>query len=469
MTTYTYTTLDFPLSGPHDTKASGISNLGDKIVGNYVYPNPNSTQGGFLTSGFLYSSGTFTTIDPAGPSRVPGEGANGINDAGQIVGTYIDANQLEHAYLYSGGTYTTVDDPNGPQSEARGINKLGEIVGTWFGVSDAGPGGHGFVYSGGTYTTLDDPNATNIFGAGFFTFATGINDSGQIVGSYDSRGRGFPNHGFLYSGGTYTTIDDPAAPGLTNAWGINDAGQIVGDYQDNTGVVHGFLYSGGTFTNIDDPLAVASDFSGQTTVAQGIDAAGDIVGYYIDSSGATHGFLATPDTDTTAEPPGVTAPSSLPVPAGGSTSMGIVLKPVDSDDTISVSISGVPDFEQVTAAGATPTVTHQNGKGGGSSTYTFNALPSADWNNGLILHSSFSGKGRPVNSLTVTASNSTTGETATSAPKTIAVTDPPATSRQQNLTVPDHWVEALAPPNSAPLTSLTASTSQQMTTLVHSS
>ena len=61
-------------------------------------------------------------------------------------------------------------------------------------------------------------------------------------------------------------------------------------------------------------------------------------------------------------------------------------------------------------------------------TYTFSALPSADWNNGLILHSTFAGKGHPTNPLTVTASNTTTGETSTAPVRTIAVTDPPATT-----------------------------------------
>jgi hypothetical protein len=35
--------------------------------------------------------------------------------------------------------------------------------------------------------------------------------------------------GFLYSGGVFTTINNPAAlPGSTSLSGINDAGQIVG-------------------------------------------------------------------------------------------------------------------------------------------------------------------------------------------------------------------------------------------------
>jgi hypothetical protein len=122
----------------------------------------------------------------------------------------------------------------------------------------------------------------------------------------------------------------------------------------------------------------------------------------------------------------LTAPSSLTVAAGGSAPLGIVLTAVDSDDTLSVSISGVPGFESVTAAGATPTIT----KHGTTFTYTFNALPSADWNNGLILHSTYPGKGHPTNPLTVTASNTTAGESSTAPARTISVTDPPATIAQ---------------------------------------
>src|SRR5262249_52781439 len=57
--------------------------------------------------------------------------------------------------------------------------------------------------------------------------ATGINDAGLIVGNQvDSDG---VFHGFLLSGGVYTTLDVPGAIG-TRANGINDAGLIVGIY-----------------------------------------------------------------------------------------------------------------------------------------------------------------------------------------------------------------------------------------------
>src|SRR5262249_32596225 len=81
---------------------------------------------------------------------------------------------------------------------------------------------------------IDDPLGTN------GTFPTGINDAGQIVGYY--RDSTFREHGFLYIGGVFTTLDDPlGSNGLgTEILDINNVGQIVGTYRDSTGVNQGF-------------------------------------------------------------------------------------------------------------------------------------------------------------------------------------------------------------------------------------
>lgn len=102
-----------------------------------------------------------------------------------------------------------------------------------------------------TYTTLDDPRAN------FGTDPTGINDAGTIVGTYVGLSG---QHGFLYSGGSYRTLDAPGAA-ATHASGINASGLIVGDFAN--GGSHGFLYSNGTYTTLDDPLATTD------TVARG--------------------------------------------------------------------------------------------------------------------------------------------------------------------------------------------------------
>ena len=162
----------------------------------------------------------------------------GINVSGEIVGNYVDSNDVLHGFLYSNGTYTSITDPSarttagfqGFGTYAHSVNDSDQIVGYY--VDGTTNGVHGFLYSGGTngtYTTLDDPLADK--GGGIGTVPRGINDLGQIVGYYITGGSW---KGFLYSGGsngTYTNLpDDPSAvggPGVAPL-AINDLGQIVG-------------------------------------------------------------------------------------------------------------------------------------------------------------------------------------------------------------------------------------------------
>jgi hypothetical protein len=53
----------------------------------------------------------------------------------------------------------------------------------------------------------------------------------------------------------FNTFGDPLASiGTTQAFGVNGMDQIVGYYQNTSGV-HGFLESGGIYTTLDDPSA----------------------------------------------------------------------------------------------------------------------------------------------------------------------------------------------------------------------
>src|SRR5262245_163743 len=107
-----------------------------------------------------------------------------------------------------------VDVPGSTFTDINGINDSGQVVGSY----TAGGVTHGFVKSGESYTTIDVPGATS-------TAAWDINESGQVAGSYVSGG---VTRGFLLSGGVYTTIDVPGST-RTMPRGIGDSGQIVGD------------------------------------------------------------------------------------------------------------------------------------------------------------------------------------------------------------------------------------------------
>jgi len=156
---------------------------------------------------------------------------------------------------------------------------------------------HGFLYSGGQYTTLDDPssNLNNIGNSGVFgTVAVGINNKGSIVGYYyfDNSDRA---KGFIFSNGNYTTIDDPLGVGGTFALGINDKDEVVGFYYDSLHRQNAFLFSSGIYTTLNDPLGING------TYATGISDASVIVGYYLSNgfnsdggflASVGHGFLA---------------------------------------------------------------------------------------------------------------------------------------------------------------------------------
>lgn len=119
----------------------------------------------------------------------------------------------------------------------------------------------GFIYNGSSYTTIYVPGAQDS------TYASGINDAGQAVGSYIVNGSEF---GFLLSGGVYTTIDVPGSQD-TDAYGINDAGQIIGTYYGVNGF-EGFTYLDGVYTTLHSGFAL------------GINNFGQIVEQYLDGS-----------------------------------------------------------------------------------------------------------------------------------------------------------------------------------------
>src|SRR5215831_17007307 len=84
----------------------------------------------------------------------------------------------------AGGTtfnFTTLEFGLG--TAAYGINNRNEIVGVIFGAGNAVP----FLYSGGLMQALPVPG-----------IPAGINDSGQVVGTFDVSGSIF-QHAFLYS------------------------------------------------------------------------------------------------------------------------------------------------------------------------------------------------------------------------------------------------------------------------------
>ena len=132
---------------------------------------PNHAAHALLTIGAVLAalssihgaSYTFTTIDVPDALSVS---AFGINDRGQIVGSYLDASFRNHGFLWNEGVFSTIDFPGAITTVATGINARGQIVGTYDFFAPRTTAG--FLWDQGVFTTIDVPGA-------FDTHLGGIN------------------------------------------------------------------------------------------------------------------------------------------------------------------------------------------------------------------------------------------------------------------------------------------------------
>lgn len=274
---------------------------------------------------------TYTPISVPGST---GTGANGLNNAGQIVGGYRD-NTGTHGFLYSQGAYTTIDVPGATATNLFGINNNGQVVGTY---RDSSNTLQLFTESNGVFSTIPVPNGLALYGGSQY-FGLGINDAGQIVGTVN-RGTPLTPSAFLYNQGQFTLY--PLGDLLVSSYaaGINNAGQIALTRGNGPGGSDAVVYSQGTFTTL---LVVGSG----DIIARGINNAGAVVGTFttFNNIGA---FLYENGTTTVFE-----YPSSNPIP-------GIIT-------TDLLQIYGINDAGQLIGSGAngavlaTPTTTPEPG------------------------------------------------------------------------------------------------------------
>jgi len=235
---------------------------------------------GLFFSPLLKAQYVFTQLDLLGTTH----GGNvSVAANGNVLVTYLDSHNNPSSFLYSGTRYTLLEDINvGNKTVAQGTDGT-SIVGA---VEDLSKVGHGFVYTGGQFTTLDYPAAKE-------TAAAAVSGS-NVVGTYQDATH--IGHGFLYNGGTYTSISYPGAhkTGVSAISGSN----IVGTYEDTSGILHGFLYNGGTYTSISYP--------GATKTATGAVSGNNVLGVYQLSSTAQSGtgFLYSGGTYTSIAYPG---------------------------------------------------------------------------------------------------------------------------------------------------------------------
>jgi uncharacterized membrane protein len=265
----TVTRVDVP--GATATQPSDIDDRG-RIVGSYV------DAATYAVRGFLREAdGTITTID-AGPSSFTQ--LLGINNQGQIVGYALDGRFVARGFIREpDGSNTPVTFPGTKGATvASDIDDRGGLAGD-YGLKRVS----GYVGDRrGRIETFDVPGALTE------TRAEGVNDDGDIVGTFDPGVAGDLRGFRLDRRGRVTRIHVPGA-GVTTANATNDHDQIVGAYSHTTedlytGQSSGYLLDGGRFTTITVPDAVA-------TIPYGINNRGQIVGGYTGADGVTRGFV----------------------------------------------------------------------------------------------------------------------------------------------------------------------------------
>ena len=224
------------------TRVAAI-NRGGSMVGDYSLTSPGKDAHGFLLQGGNYISFDFPG---AGSTR-----AQGIDANGDIVGFYTDNatdnTNNRHGFLLSGGAFAAIDFPGAGSSEVWRINDNGEILGRY--LSTTSGKWHLYRLSNGSFTAIADfPGAAQTAPDGYGHLG-GFNSQGDITSDYCSstpcqnlfnQTAAVGVHGFLLSAGVYTSIDPPAAM-ASLALGINDGGDIVGTFADMSQHFHGYL------------------------------------------------------------------------------------------------------------------------------------------------------------------------------------------------------------------------------------
>jgi len=197
-----------------------------------------------------------------------------INAAGEVAGwSDTSADTGQEAAVWNGNKWTALGVPQG--SVATGINDSGQVVGSWSNVTT---GSQPFLDSNGTITDLPEPGfvATSNLGCQ----ADAINNNAQIAGTcwgWNSKLALIYADLVLWQNGTVTDLGTLGGE-RSGAAAINNNGQIVG-YGTALGsgvATDGFLYSNGTMTDLGSFIPAAINDNGVMVGGPYIDSGGTV-------------------------------------------------------------------------------------------------------------------------------------------------------------------------------------------------
>jgi probable HAF family extracellular repeat protein len=303
-----YTLTLLPTLGGASSFAAAVNDTGTIVGSSYL------ANGQLRATSWV--NGTATNL--GGLGGVGSSAAKGINASGQIVGYSSINTGAMRATLWSDSTISNLGTLGGTYSQAIAINDSGTIL------------GHSLVAGGAFHDALWDSsgirdigyvggqsgNATAINNAGQivgemppFNTQYAINDSGQIAGMGHIGGGVY--HALLWDAGN--KIDLGSFGGFSRASGINESGLVVGASAAEK-TRYAFLWEDGVMVNLNNFLTASERSAGwRLDWANDINNNGWIVGdAKNDLTGQYRGFVLAPDIP----PPPICETCGNPPPIG---------------------------------------------------------------------------------------------------------------------------------------------------------
>jgi probable HAF family extracellular repeat protein len=196
-----------------------------------------------------------------------GGSADAVNNSGAVAGTSWTASGAR-ATVWRDGSSSIIG--NGDEGYATGINSTGQVVGSL--TRDRST--RAFIDGADGLLEIDTP--------GTWASAYDIADSGSVVGTYQTNGA---FGAFTWSQDSGTSLIGSLGGG--NSWGmaINQNGVAVGSSLTSGGYLHAFAYDG--------IMRDLGTLGGKKSAAYDVNASGHVVGYSYDNQGQQRAFLWT--------------------------------------------------------------------------------------------------------------------------------------------------------------------------------
>jgi probable HAF family extracellular repeat protein len=265
------------ISSAPGTELFGINNNGD-VFGTAVEGGAQTSESFLLKAGSSAVQFLGTPGDQA--NQVSSSVALGINASDTVVGYTLSDQVLNDRDVAvewaNSGTPTILASLNySLGAQATGINDSGEIVG--FKENFNNNGDRSFKVQGSTVTQL--PVLPN---GGFNADALGVSSNGFIAGDADSSASGRQAVEWN-SSGAITALPQPANTLQSQAFAVDSSGVAVGDVISETdGKSHAMMWANGKATELSPGTLI-----GFNSVANSINDSGVIVG----GGDADHGFV----------------------------------------------------------------------------------------------------------------------------------------------------------------------------------